>query len=180
MESMKNYDGALVEYKKAVEMAPQQPGTHLHLGNAYFALAMWDPAGEQFNAELQNDPQNCEALWKLGNIQLEQHSASEESLTYTDKAIALCPNLREAHVDRGRALLKLGRAEEASKDLKVAVEADPSVSSTHFLLAQAYRAEGKTKEAQEEMRVFSKLEESAREASAERLRNVEQSKEKPN
>ena len=27
-ESMHNYDGALVEYKKAADMAPQQPGTH--------------------------------------------------------------------------------------------------------------------------------------------------------
>ena len=27
MEGMKNFDGALVEYKKAVEMAPEQAGT---------------------------------------------------------------------------------------------------------------------------------------------------------
>ena len=31
-ESMHNYDGALVEYKKAMDMAPQQPGTHEHMG----------------------------------------------------------------------------------------------------------------------------------------------------
>src|SRR5207249_663489 len=37
MESMKNYDGALLEYKKAVEVAPQQAGTHYHLGNAYWS-----------------------------------------------------------------------------------------------------------------------------------------------
>src|SRR5205807_2701356 len=48
MESMKNYDGALLEYKKAVEVAPQQAGTHYHLGNAYWALNMWDAATEQF------------------------------------------------------------------------------------------------------------------------------------
>jgi len=28
MEAMKNFDGALVEYKKAVEMAPTRPGSH--------------------------------------------------------------------------------------------------------------------------------------------------------
>jgi hypothetical protein len=31
MEGMKNFDGALVEYKKAVEMAPEQAGTTMHL-----------------------------------------------------------------------------------------------------------------------------------------------------
>ena len=59
MESMKNYDGALIEYKKAVEMAPQQAGTHYLLGNAYWSLRMWDAASEQFRAELANDPGNC-------------------------------------------------------------------------------------------------------------------------
>ena len=34
-ESMHNYDGALVEYKKAADLAPQQPGTHEHMGNAF-------------------------------------------------------------------------------------------------------------------------------------------------
>src|SRR5437762_13529203 len=58
MESMKNYDGALLEYKKAVEVAPQQAGTHYHLGNAYWSLNMWDAATEQFRAELANDPAN--------------------------------------------------------------------------------------------------------------------------
>src|SRR3984893_7096293 len=42
MESMKNYDGALIEYKKAMEMAPDQAGTHYMLGNAYWSLSMWD------------------------------------------------------------------------------------------------------------------------------------------
>jgi tetratricopeptide (TPR) repeat protein len=35
-ESMKNYDGALVEYKKAIDLAPKQPGTHEHMGNAFW------------------------------------------------------------------------------------------------------------------------------------------------
>src|SRR5206468_4540052 len=33
MASMKNYDGAILEYKKAVEMAPHQAGTHYKLGD---------------------------------------------------------------------------------------------------------------------------------------------------
>jgi len=179
MESMQNYDGALVEYKKAVDMAPDRPGTHLRLGNAYWALAMWDPATEQFQAELHNDPRSCEARWKLGNILVEEQSNYEQAVTETDKALALCPDLREAHVDRARALIKLGRNEEAVRDLTFAETADPSVSSTHFLLAQAYRALGRTKEAQAEMQLFSKLEESSRAASAERLREVLQNKEPP-
>src|SRR5260370_21275802 len=54
MEGMKNFDGALIEYKKAVEMAPEQSGAHYLLGNAYWSLRMWDPATEQFKMELVN------------------------------------------------------------------------------------------------------------------------------
>jgi len=179
MESMQNYDGALVEYKKAVEMAPNRAGTHLRLGNAYWALAMWEPAAEQFRAELQNDPKSCVAQWKLGNILIEQQSNYEQAVAETDKALAMCPDLREVHVDRARALLKLGRNEEAVKDLTFAETADPSVSTTHFLLAQAYRALGKTREAQAEMQLFSKLEENSRAASAQRLHEVLQNKQTP-
>jgi tetratricopeptide (TPR) repeat protein len=176
MESMKNYDGALVEYKKAVEMAPQQSGTHYALGNAYWSLRMWDPATEQFKMELSNDPANCLAQWKIGNIVLEQHGNSEEALAEVGKALDICPNLMQARLDRARALINLDRHAEAVKDLEAVEKADPGEPSPHFLLAQAYRAVGKTQEAQAEMKIFSKLEESARAATAERAKQVLQEK----
>jgi len=181
MESMKNYDGALIEYKKAVEMAPQQSGTHYLLGNAYWSLNMWDAASEQFHAELANDPGNCLAERKVGNIVLEQRGDPAEALANVQKALDACPNLMSARVDRARALVKLDRPAEAISDLAAAEKADPAEPSTHFLLAQAYRALGKTQEAQAEMKLFSKLEEKERAAKAERAKQVleEKSKEQP-
>jgi tetratricopeptide (TPR) repeat protein len=178
MESMKNYDGALMEYKKAVEMAPEQAGTHYLLGNAYWSLNMWDAATEQFRAELVNAPMNCQAQWKLGNIVLEQHAGPEEALADVEKALAICPNLMAARVDRARALMKLDRHAEALKDLEASEKADPAEASTHFLLAQTYRALGRTQEAQAEMKLFSKLEESSRAATAERAKQLLQEKSK--
>ena len=178
MESMKNYDGALLEYKKAVEVAPQQAGTHYHLGNAYWSLNMWDAATEQFRAELANDPSNCMAQWKIGNIILEEHGDSAGALAEVQKALDACPDLMSARVDRARALIKLERHSEAVSDLEAAVKADPAESLTHFLLAQAYRALGRTQEAQAEMKVFSKLEESSRAKTAERATELLQEKSK--
>ena len=178
MESMKNYDGALLEYKKAVKVGPQQAGTRYHLGNAYWSLNMWDAATEEFRAELANDRSNCMAQWKIGNIILEQHGDSTQALAEVQKALEVCPNLLGARVDRARALIKLERPGEAVKDLEAAVKADPGESSTHFLLAQAYRALGRTQEAQAEMKEFSTLEESARAKTAERAKALLQEKSK--
>lgn len=176
MEGMKNFDGALIEYKKAVELAPQQPGFHYALANAYWSLQSWDAATQQFREELAIDPSNCMAQWKLGNIVLEQHEDAAVALTDVEKAIAICPNLVQARVDRARALLKLERNEEAMKDLLAAEQTNPEEPSIHFLLAQAYRALGRTKEAQKEMGIFSKLEEDNRAAVAERAKQVIQNK----
>src|SRR5882762_1479642 len=151
------------------------------LANAYWSLSMWDAANEQFRAELTNDPANCLAQWKIGNIILEQRGSPEEALSNVEKALNICPNLMVARVDRGRALMKLDRHAEAAKDLETAVKSDPAEPSTHFLLAQTYRALGRTQEAQAEMKLFSKLEESARAATAERAKQLlqERNKEQP-
>jgi len=176
MEGMKNYDGALVEYKKAVEMAPTRPGTHYMLGNVYYQLSAWDSAIEQFEAELRNDPSNCKAEALIGNILLEQRREDDKALAAIDKALALCPNLSQAHTDRGRALLKLNRNEEAAKELQIAEQSNPDDETTHFYLAQAYRAMGQAEQAKREMQLFSKLEEARHAASAKRADEVIKSK----
>jgi tetratricopeptide (TPR) repeat protein len=177
MESMKNYDGAVVEYKKAVAMEPQRAGTHYKLGNAYWFLGEWDAAIKEFRAELANDPTNCAAQGQIGDILIEQRINFEEGLAAVDKALAICPTLAQARVDRGRALLKLNRNEEAVKDLEAAEQSTPDDPRVHFFLAQGYRALGEAQKAQAEMQIFSKLEENARAGLAERAKEVLQNKE---
>ena len=177
MASMKNWDGALVEYKKAVEVAPQQAGTHYKLGDAYWNLNQWDAATQEFKAELTNDPSNCMARWKLGNILLQQRVQPEVALDDVNHAITLCPKLMQARVDRARALVMLNRQSEALPDLTTAEQADPQEPSIHFLLGQVYRALGRQQEAQSEMKIFGSLEESSRAAAAEKAKQVLETKE---
>ena len=162
-ESMHNYDLALVEYKKAADMAPQQPGTHMHMGDAYWYIGKWQSAQAEFKAELANDPNNCMARWKLANSMLEANDSSEEALSQLTSSLERCPTLMQARVDRARALVRLGRQPEALPDLLMAEKDSPSEPTIHFLLANVYRSQGKSSEAQEEMRKYGTLQ---REASA--------------
>lgn len=106
MESMNNYDGALVELKKAVEMAPQRPGTHYKLGDAYFSLSQWDSAIEQFHAELALDPGNCRAHWKMGGSIIQKNGDLKRALDEINQGLAQCPMLMDARIDRARALIQ--------------------------------------------------------------------------
>jgi len=177
MESMNNYDGAVVELKKAVDIAPNRPGAHYKLGEAYFGLSRWDSAAEQYRAELAVDPANCQAQWKLGSVILQKNGSAAEALASIDKSLMGCPGMTDARTDRARALLKLDRNAEAAKDLEAAVKANPADPATHFLLARAYRAAGRAAEAQSEMETFRRLDEAARAATAQRAEEVIKEKE---
>ena len=165
-ESMHNYDLALVEYKKAIDMAPQQPGTHMHMGDAYWNMGKWKSAQTEFRAEIVNDPNNCLAHWKLANAILEDNGSNDEALSEANHAIERCPALMQAHVDHARALVRLGRQPEALPDLLMAEKDSPKEPSIRFLLAAVYRAQGKGAEAQAELKIYATLEREASEAVA--------------
>jgi predicted Zn-dependent protease len=179
MENMKNYDGALFEYKKAAAMASNKPGIHYKIGNIYWTIAQWDSAAREFREELSNDPRNCRAQASIGAILIEQKLEYEDGLTEINKALSICPDLVQGKVYRGRALLKLNRSQEAVKDLQAAAQASPDDPQVHFFLAQAYRELGKTREGQAEMKIYSTLEENARASTAARARELIHDKEAP-
>jgi tetratricopeptide (TPR) repeat protein len=165
-ESMKNYDGALVEYKKAVDLAPKQPGMHEHMGNVFWVTGKWDSAQTEFRSELRINPNNCTVRWKLANAMLEANASAQEALTEVNQAIERCPNLMQARVDRARALIKQGKYDDALPDLMLAEKDSPDEPSIHFLLSSVYKAQGKTAEAQQEIRTYGRLQRQASEAVA--------------
>jgi tetratricopeptide (TPR) repeat protein len=162
-QSMHNYDLALVEFKKAIDKAPKAPGTHMHMGDAFWNMGKWQSAQEEFRAELVNDPNNCIARWKLANAMLEANDSAEQAFSELNTVVDRCPTLMQARVDRARALVRLGKHSEALPDLLLAENESPREPTIHFLLAAVYRAQGKSAEAQTEMQTYGKLQ---REASA--------------
>jgi Flp pilus assembly protein TadD len=165
---MKNYDGALVEFKKAVALAPQQPGTHSRLGNVYWVMGKWQSAQEQFRAELVIAPTDCTSRWKLADSILRANGSSAEALDHLNRSIAGCPKLMQARVDRAQAQIRLNPQKEALPDLLLAERDSPDEPSIHFLLASVYRAEGRTDEARQELHTYGELQRQASAAVAER------------
>ena len=107
---------------------------------------------------------------------LEQRLEPETALSNIDKALALCPGLVQAKTDRARALIRMDRNEEAVTDLRAAEKISPEEPSIHFLLGQALRSLGRPMEAKTEMDIFTKLEENARAATAQRAKQVLENK----
>lgn len=158
-ESSHDYTDALVEYQKAIDLAPHRPGTHMHMGDAYWHIGKWESAQTEFKAELANDADNCTAYWKLADAMIEAHTSYEEAVSLLDHSIDRCPRLMEARLDRARALIRLGKQSDALPDLLVAEKNMPTEPTVHYFLASVYRTQGKLAEAQQEMQIFARLKE---------------------
>jgi tetratricopeptide (TPR) repeat protein len=157
MESMKNTPGAIAEYKKALEVAPTDIGAMEHLANAYWSAGEWAESRDGFAAILQQDPNNCLAHWKLANSLDEMDTPPSDALKQVDAALATCPSLSQARVEKAKILLRLGRPADSLPELLNAEKSVPDEPSIQILLAKTYKALGDSAHAAEADAKFKEL-----------------------
>src|SRR5260370_12310799 len=68
---------AIAEYEAAIKLAPTQPGLHEELGTEYRSVNKIPEAEAAFQRELEIDPHNVLATYKLGAIEVEQGDAAK-------------------------------------------------------------------------------------------------------
>jgi tetratricopeptide (TPR) repeat protein len=109
--------GAVDALKRAVVLQPDQPGLHIQLA----AL------------ELQAGDKEAAAAERRIAADLSRAAVSRQRASFALKS--------------GRSLLADGKIEDAIRQLTIAIQADPSLSEPHRLLADAYERQGKGAEA---------------------------------
>jgi tetratricopeptide (TPR) repeat protein len=90
---------------------------------------------------LEIDPDHADALaflsstYALRSIATTNVADNERAIALADRAIAVDPDHVKAHVWKGYALMRLGRAEEAMTALMRAVALDPDDTDAHYFAA---------------------------------------------
>jgi serine/threonine-protein kinase len=87
----------------------------------------------------------CAALHRMSGDTAE-HGLVERAREECTQAVALDPDMAEAHVTLGLIYLNGGRRDLARSELKRAQELDARLPEVHYGLAQLYRAEGRIAE----------------------------------
>ena len=64
-----NYNGAVQDYSKALELNPSNIGAYIYRGHALRYLAFWDDAIRDYNAALALSPNNASAYVGIGVVQ---------------------------------------------------------------------------------------------------------------
>ncbi|MBS1866137.1 MAG: tetratricopeptide repeat protein [Acidobacteria bacterium] len=163
---------AIAEYQEAIKLAPTQPGLHEELGSEFRNAGKPQEAEAAFEKELEIDPHNVLARYKLGVLAIERADGARAK-QLIEEALRQKPGLRHADYNLGRAEMLLGQDENALKHMQQAssTETDPEVlQQAWFQLGIVYRRLHRMQEAQQAIANFQRLKNEEAEKSQEQLK----------
>ena len=161
-EAQGNIDQAVREYQLALSENPKLPQMHYRIGQLYLKKGEADAdqkAMEEFRAESKVDPQSAVSALAMGEIYLYQHQL-DNALAQYQLASRLDPELVEARVGLARVLLEQHQVDASIEDLHAVIKDHPDNAKAHYALMLAYREQGELAQAEHEMEIFKKLQQS--------------------
>ena len=143
-------DNAIQEYRKALELNPNNAEAHLKLGFLFYNVKQMHKEGtEHYYKAFQLNPNDPRILHDLGMVLLHQRKL-DEAIEYLSEALQRMPNGLDMqysavnmHYNLGRALLYKAQSEDAAAYLSEAVSLEPNHAQAHYWLALALADQGK-------------------------------------
>jgi tetratricopeptide (TPR) repeat protein len=169
---------AIAEYNAAIQLAPHEPRLHEELGTEYRTIGKMPEAEEAFRKELEIDPDNIVAQYKLGVLLTEKGNAAQGK-QMIEAAMKLRPGLRHADYNLGRAEMLLGNDQAALEDFERAVKADSDqdvLEQAWYQLGTVLRRLHRTQEAQQAFAMFQKFKDAELEGSQKKMKQFQQKK----
>jgi tetratricopeptide (TPR) repeat protein len=163
---------AIAEYQAAIKLAPTQPGLHEELGSEYRNANKMPEAEAAFRRELEIDPQNVLARYKLGAIYVEQGDGAKGK-ELMEAAQREKPGLVHMDYNLGRAEMLLGNDAAAAGHFESTVKTDTTpevVEQAWYQLGTIYRRQHRMDEARNAMATFQKLKDEEVGKSQERMK----------
>ncbi|CAO3371999.1 tetratricopeptide repeat protein [Azospirillum argentinense] len=119
--------------RRARALAPQEAEAHAKLGLALAAQGRRAEAMAAARTALACDPAHAPSLSNLGALIVQ--TACGQALRLADRALRLAPELGEAQVVRGDALVQLDRPREAEEAFRGALRVAPQLVVAHWNLS---------------------------------------------
>jgi tetratricopeptide (TPR) repeat protein len=110
-------DGAAAAYRQRVRIAPNDRDAHVDLAEVYRAQDRLDEARIEYLAAALIDPAHARTFSMIGQVETAA-GHDEDALVMLRRAVTLDAGQLEARYALSRALLRLGRSEEAQQELR--------------------------------------------------------------
>ncbi|HHH42017.1 MAG TPA: tetratricopeptide repeat protein [Chloroflexi bacterium] len=140
------YEEALAELEKALELAPEDANVHANLGTAYANLGRTEEAIAEWQEAIRLNPDHYLAHYNLGVV-YNDLGQTEEAIAELQEAIRVNPDYAPAHRELGLAYAEMGREEEAIAEYQEALRVDPDNVEVHVDLGISYAKQNRLDEA---------------------------------
>ena len=132
--SQKNdYVRARASFEHILEIAPDNFAARFNLGVLAAMRTDWDEAESQLKRVLQIDPNSAEAYNVLGSVYLGRGDLPHGKVAFSE-AIRLQPGFARAHYNLGLIFRREERTEDAAREFRAALDADPQFSAARAAL----------------------------------------------
>ena len=129
-----DFEGAIVEFTKALNIDPQSPFVYAARGNARLNLGALDEAIADFSKAIEIDPKRFVPYLNRGAAKVDKGDLDGAIADYS-KVIALDPKSAIAYRNRGCALQQKGELDRARSDYQQAIQlATDEGAYQHFYL----------------------------------------------
>jgi tetratricopeptide (TPR) repeat protein len=135
------YIPAIEQWKKALEMDPEDPKARYNLASCLHTTGQFDDAIVQYQKSLEYNAENSLALTNIG-VLLADKGNLDEAIESFKKALVVKPNNANAHNNLGLALAEKGQTDAAIEHFKKAIEIDPEYAEAQNGLGFALAKKG--------------------------------------
>ena len=145
-----DYAAALLEWRKAVELDPEDGKARYHLAFALDQQGQLDEAITEYQKSVQFDPNDAAAYSSLA-VALTRTGKLDEGIESYEKSLEINANNPIAEGNLAAALIQAGRTDEAASHIRKALELDPNFADAHNLLGLVLARAGRLDDAVEHL-----------------------------
>ena len=129
LDDLRDHQGAVAMYKKAIALQPNDVNAHYNLGVSYGEMQDYIPAIREYREAKRLDPTRLDVRQNLGSALMQTDPAA--AIAEMRELVALAPDYPICHRCLGGALSRVGRVQEAEKEFRIAMSADPADPVVH-------------------------------------------------
>lgn len=133
-----NFEVAYRNFKRALEVKPGDSTALLYAGTAAQVAEMFDEAAEMYGKMVEQGDATESIYKSLIYIYKVPKEDPETAMTYVDKAITQFPENDDFVQEKIYYLITSGKSEEAEKELKSQIAANPDEPLLHYELGYLY------------------------------------------
>jgi tetratricopeptide (TPR) repeat protein len=132
-----DFNSAIQDYNKALEINPNYAEAHHGLGRAYEEKREFDSAIAEYNKVLEINPNSADIYLNRGNV-YEKKGDFDAAIAEYNKVLEINPNHTNAYYGLGDVYEKKGDFDRAIQDFSKALEIDPNYTEAYYGRGRAY------------------------------------------